>query len=133
MFATITVGEPGAHGAGVTGMHGIGVNTPSAADVAAATVGFAIELHIAKGIMFAFGILSIMLAIGVAVLTMFLGRTVIELGAVPKLHLSIAPLHTIKPICYTSLRFNFEINCRSAKFPANDPLFNLLSERAKTH
>ena len=41
MFSTRTVGEPGAHGADVAGMHGIGVSTPSAADVAAATVGFA--------------------------------------------------------------------------------------------
>ena len=35
------VGDPGAQGAGMTGTHGIGVRTPSAAAVAAATVGFA--------------------------------------------------------------------------------------------
>lgn len=34
-----TVGEPGVHGAAVTGIQGIGVNTPSAAAVAAATMG----------------------------------------------------------------------------------------------
>lgn len=34
---TITVGEPGTQGAAVTGRHGIGVNTPIAAAVAAAT------------------------------------------------------------------------------------------------
>jgi hypothetical protein len=36
-----TVGEPGAQGVVVAGMHGIGVSTPSAAAVAAATVGLA--------------------------------------------------------------------------------------------
>jgi len=115
MLATGTVGEPGAHGAGVTGIHGIGVNTPSAADVAAATVGFAIELHIAKGIMFTIGILSMIFAIGIVVLTLFLGRTVKELGAAPKLHLIIAPLHTIKPICYTSL-YSFNNNIQLFTF-----------------
>ena len=33
----MTVGEPGFHGPAGTGMHGIGVSTPSAAAVAAAT------------------------------------------------------------------------------------------------
>jgi hypothetical protein len=32
-----TVGDPGAHGDAVAGMHGCGVNTPNAAAVAAAT------------------------------------------------------------------------------------------------
>lgn len=43
MFATRTVGEPGAHGAAVTGTQGIGVRTPIAAAVAEATVGLAID------------------------------------------------------------------------------------------
>ena len=34
---TLTVDEPGLHGATVTGRHGIGVSTPRAAAVAAAT------------------------------------------------------------------------------------------------
>ena len=55
----------------MTGMQGIGVNTPIAADVADAMEGFASELHIPKGIMFIIGILSMMLAIGVVVLTLF--------------------------------------------------------------
>ena len=42
------VGEPGAQGEAVTGIQGIGVKTPKAADVAEATVGLAIELHIPK-------------------------------------------------------------------------------------
>lgn len=50
-----TVGLPGAQGAGMTGMHGMGVSTPRAAAVAAATVGFAMELHMPKGMMFTIG------------------------------------------------------------------------------
>ncbi len=41
MLAMRTVGEPGIHGAVVFGMHGMGVSTPLAADVADATVGLA--------------------------------------------------------------------------------------------
>jgi hypothetical protein len=52
---TSTVGEPGAHGAGITGTQGCGVKTPEAADVAEATAGLAIELHIPNGGMFTFG------------------------------------------------------------------------------
>lgn len=37
----MTVGAPGTQGAGVTGTQGIGVNTPMAAAVADATMGFA--------------------------------------------------------------------------------------------
>ena len=36
----ITVGEPGAHGAGMTGMQGAGVSTPAAAAVFLITSGF---------------------------------------------------------------------------------------------
>ncbi|MCL7412004.1 MAG: hypothetical protein M8353_00085 [ANME-2 cluster archaeon] len=102
-FATSTLGEPGAQGAVVTGIQGIGVKTPRAAAVADATVGFAIEVHITKGIMFNIGTLSIIVAIGVLVVTILTGRTVIELGAVPKLHFSIAPLHTREPMYSTSM------------------------------
>ncbi len=88
------VGDPGTHGAKVTGIQGMGVNTPSAAAVAAATVGFEGEVHIANGMMLANGLLSIILAIGIAVLTLLTGRTVNEHGAKPKLHFKIAPPHT---------------------------------------
>ena len=54
ILPTKTVGAPGTHGAAVAGTHGIGVNTPLAADVAEATVGLAREVHMAKG-----GILTI--------------------------------------------------------------------------
>jgi hypothetical protein len=36
-------------------MHGIGVNTPMAAAVAAATAGFAGDMHMPNGVMFAIG------------------------------------------------------------------------------
>jgi len=40
-----TWADPGAQGIGVTGMQGIGVNTPSFATVAAITTGFVGALH----------------------------------------------------------------------------------------
>ena len=46
---------PGTHGAEVAGMHGMGVNTPIAAAVAAATAGFAGDMHMPNGMMFAIG------------------------------------------------------------------------------
>jgi len=60
-----TVGAPGTHGAGVAGTQGIGVNTPSAAAVAAATAGFAGELHIPNGMMLTIGTWSMMFASGI--------------------------------------------------------------------
>src|SRR5688500_10825662 len=51
----ITVGAPGTQGAGVTGMHGIGVSTPSAAAVAAATLGLARQVHAPNGMMLTIG------------------------------------------------------------------------------
>jgi hypothetical protein len=50
-----TIGEPGDQGAVVTGMQGMGVSTPDAADVADATVGLARLLHIPKGAIFTIG------------------------------------------------------------------------------
>jgi hypothetical protein len=55
MLAMRTVGEPGVHGATTTGMHGMGVKTPNAAAVAAATEGFAGLIHAPKGMMFTMG------------------------------------------------------------------------------
>jgi len=52
---SMTVGEPGTHGAGVLGRHAAGVKTPSFAAVAAATIGFAIELQSGNGMMFTSG------------------------------------------------------------------------------
>jgi len=47
-LAISTVGDPGAQGADVTGIHGCGVRTPMAAEVAAATCGLARDMHIPK-------------------------------------------------------------------------------------
>ena len=69
IFPMRTVGDPGTQGAGVTGTQGIGVKTPRAAAVAAATAGLASELHIPKGKMFTMGLLSMILASGVWVIT----------------------------------------------------------------
>ena len=91
-----TVGEPGAHGAAITGMHGMGVNTPAAAAVAAVTWGFAIDVHIPKGIMFVMGTLSIIHAAGILLhITLAFGRTLNTDGAIPKLHINCAPEVTI--------------------------------------
>lgn len=102
IFATRTVGEPGAHGAAVTGIHGIGVSAPKAAAVAAATIGLAMELHIPNGKMLTIGLLSIIFAIGIAVITRFAGSTFNMLGAAPKEHCIVAPPHTICPITILS-------------------------------
>ncbi len=56
MLAIRTVGAPTTHGDDVAGTQGIGVRTPSAAAVAAATVGFAGELHMPNGMMFTSGL-----------------------------------------------------------------------------
>jgi len=45
-------------------MHGIGVSTPIAAAVAAATEGFVGDMHMPNGIMFVMGIWSMMFASG---------------------------------------------------------------------
>src|ERR1700723_2017766 len=95
MSPSITVGAPGTHGATVMGMHGIGVSTPIAAAVAAATIGLAGDMHMPNGMMFTIGILSMMLASGISLVkTMFVGRTTSELGAIPMVHIIIAPMQT---------------------------------------
>ena len=95
MLATSTCAEPGTQGDVVMGIHGIGVSTPSAADVAAATVGFEIEVHMPKGGMFTIGLKSMMLpAGGPPANTALVGNTINELGATPKLHVIMAPATT---------------------------------------
>lgn len=94
MLSTITVAEPGVQGAAVAGTQGIGVSTPSAAEVAEATVGFASEVHIPKGGMFTIGLLHMMFAQGMN--DELTGRGVATKldGATPKLHIIIAPVTT---------------------------------------
>src|SRR5205809_1094040 len=95
MFASSTVAAPGAHRAVVAGTQGIGVSTPSAAAVAAATVGFDGLVHMPNGMMLTIGLLSMMLAAGTnEVSILFAGSTTSDLGATPKLHCSRAPMHT---------------------------------------
>lgn len=93
---TITVGEPGAHGAVVTGIQGIGVSTPDAADVADATVGLARLVHIPKGAMFTIGALSIIVAANIlfAFVSFPFGSTLRALGVTPNEHCIIAPITT---------------------------------------
>jgi hypothetical protein len=70
----------------------MGVSTPKAAAVAAATCGFAMEVHIPKGMMFVIGTLSIIQAGGILLhMTLLAGSTFRTDGAIPKLHMSCAP------------------------------------------
>jgi hypothetical protein len=91
----VTVGAPGTHGEVVAGMHGIGVSTPSAAAVAAATTGLASEVQTPKGMMFNIGTWSMMLAAGgPSHSTLFFGSTTNVDGAAPKVHVIDAPIET---------------------------------------
>ena len=95
LSAMSTVGDPGAQGAAVTGTQGMGVSTPRAAAVAAATVGLAMEEHMPKGMMFFMGTLSMMVAAGMLeVSTLFSGVTTRDEGAIPKVHWHMAPIQT---------------------------------------
>jgi hypothetical protein len=90
----ITVGEPGVHGV-VTGMHGIGVRTPRAAVVAAATCGLDRVVHMPKGATLTIGLKSMMLAAGCPPLvTRLSGKTLNTDGATPNEHRIWAPLTT---------------------------------------
>lgn len=83
------VGTGGTHGA-VTGTHGIGVRTPRAAAVAAATVGLAIEEHMPKVGMLTIGAESVTVAAGLPS-TMTVGfRVRSAAGAIPKEHCNMA-------------------------------------------
>lgn len=95
MLAISTVAAPGTHGELVAGMQGMGVRTPIAAAVAAATVGFAGELHTPNGRIFTIGTWSMMFAAGgPSHSTLFIGSTTRLDGAAPKLHIIIAPIET---------------------------------------
>jgi predicted TPR repeat methyltransferase len=90
-----TVAEPGAQGAAVKGTQGIGVSTPSAAAVAAATVGLDGELHMPNGGILAIGLLSMMVAAGgPSASTLDCGITTSVDGATPNVHWSMAPIAT---------------------------------------
>lgn len=93
-----TVGEPGAQGAAVAGMQGMGVNTPRAAAVAEATVGLAKDMHMPKVGMFTMGLESMMVAAGVPAMVLLAGRTLRAAGAAPKEQAIIAPETTSCPM-----------------------------------
>lgn len=95
IFPINTSGVPGVHGVTVAGTQGIGVNTPKAAAVAAATAGLAMDEHIPKGGIFTIGSLSIMVAAGISlVFTRLVGNTIREEGATPNGQVIMAPIHT---------------------------------------
>jgi hypothetical protein len=102
----ITVGDPGVHGRGITGMHGIGVNTPEAAIVAAITAGFEGEEHIPNGKMLTIGMKSIMFAAGMKFTnTRLAGRTIRDDWATPNMHFIVAPMTTCFGIVKDSFLF----------------------------
>ncbi len=83
----------------------MGVKTPNAAAVAAATAGFARDVHMMNGGMFANGALSMMFALGGPSLSTLGESTISVDGPVPKLHCIIAPIHTSCAMSFTR-KFN---------------------------
>jgi hypothetical protein len=92
---TSTVGVPGVHGADVAGTHGCGVSTPCAAAVAAATRGFAGDVHMPKGWMLDIGAVLVTFRTGSRFTITVPGAAVSEPGAVPRVHISCAPVTTM--------------------------------------
>src|SRR3954468_20627869 len=79
----------------IAGTHGIGVSTPSAAAVAAATVGLAMEEHMPNGGMLTIGAMSAIAAAGrPSMVTRLIGRMLRVVGANPNEHCSMAPVVT---------------------------------------
>ena len=95
MLPIRTVGEPGTQGAAVAGIQGIGVSTPRAAAVAAATIGLAGDLHMPKDGTLTIGLWSMIVAAGLLeYITLLVGTTVSDDGAKPIEHFIIAPMQT---------------------------------------
>lgn len=92
---TMMVAEPGVQGAVTTGMQGMGVSTPMAAEVAAATWGFEGVMHMPKGMMFTIGVKFMMVAAGFfSALTMLDGMMARLDGATPNGQVRVAPMVT---------------------------------------
>src|SRR5690242_14645753 len=86
---------PGAQGAGVFGMQGCGVSTPSATAVAAATCGLDGVMHMPKGMMLSIGTWSWIVADQApSSRVRFVGNTPSRDGDVPNEHVSCAPSTT---------------------------------------
>ena len=86
---------PVIQGVTVMGMQGIGVRTPSAAAVAAATMGLAMLEHIPKVGISAMGVKFIIVPTWVIAVTMAMGVAFSVAGAAPKVQLIIAPVTQI--------------------------------------
>jgi len=95
-FRTRTVGDPGVQGV-VTGMQGMGVSTPSAAAVAAITIGLAGDWHMPNVKIFDIGTQSIMFAAGGDCAITVGAVTISDDGAIPIEHFSNEPMFTNFP------------------------------------
>ena len=105
---TNTCGFPGIHGEVTAGMQGMGVKTPMAADVAAATVGLESVLHMPKGMIFTMGAKSMIFPLGTLLnISVRPGDAINEEGAMPNVHDIIAPVTTYEsPIIITYILFS---------------------------
>ena len=95
-FLTSTFGEPGVQGV-VTGMQGIGVSTPRAATVAAATIGLAGDMHMPNVGMLAIGTQSMMFAAGGPCAVVVGTTTASAAGAAPIVQVNNDPAFTNFP------------------------------------
>ena len=91
----------------ITGIHGMGVSTPSLVAVAAATAGFVIVLHIPKDFIFTIEMQSVTEATFVPFIsTLFRGVTISEHGVAPNEHAMIDPFITTDiTVAFNSLSF----------------------------
>jgi hypothetical protein len=87
------IGDIGSHGVSA-GTHGIGVKTPSAAAVAAATSGLAKLVHI-PNVGMLIGVIDMIVAAGLSsIITIDVGRTSRDAGARPNEQRTRAPMFT---------------------------------------
>ena len=91
------------------GMQVPGVNTPNAAAVCAAVIGFAKLVHNPNGVIFTNGMQFTQVPIGKAEQTTVDGIIVNIPGAKPNEQFVIAPLHTQNPILYILTRYYWTI------------------------
>ena len=99
-----TLGAAFSHGPAGTGTQGIGVSTPSAAEVAEATVGLLRLLHMPKGGRLTVGAISVITPAGRPLITTLgTGRALNAAGAEPKGHCSTAPVQRQKPMLHRRL------------------------------
>src|SRR5215510_2844026 len=93
-----TLGLPGVQVPAGTGTHGIGVSTPTAAAVAAATAGLDGSWQVPNGGMLAIGAMSAMLAAGAPHIGRPTGSTFSAEGAAPPVHIRSPPEQTCSPM-----------------------------------